>query len=214
MIAIPWLVLDRTGSAAAAGLLGALVSLPGIVVSPFVGALIDRVGRRPEVDAAFDDARGGRVLGRGDDTAGANREDTARAEARGAVGREGADDRRATEVVELQARQGVVAEEGEGAGAVDDDRVARSDCAGSERGDVTATDAHARGRVGGQRDEARRGDVERALVDDRAAREGILTEDCEVACARLDQRTGTGDEGSRGDGDVTIRVDLNGAVAS
>ena len=46
MIAIPWLVLDRTGSAAAAGLLGALVSLPGIVVSPFVGALIDRVGRR------------------------------------------------------------------------------------------------------------------------------------------------------------------------
>ena len=48
MIAIPWLVLDRTGSAAAAGLLGALVSLPGIVVSPFVGALIDRVGRRSE----------------------------------------------------------------------------------------------------------------------------------------------------------------------
>ncbi|MEY3818140.1 MAG: Transrane secretion effector, partial [Actinomycetota bacterium] len=39
-------MLDRTGSAAAAGLLGALVSLPGIVVSPFVGALIDRVGRR------------------------------------------------------------------------------------------------------------------------------------------------------------------------
>ncbi len=46
MIAVPWLVLDRTGSPAAAGLLGALVSLPGIVVSPFVGTLIDRIGRR------------------------------------------------------------------------------------------------------------------------------------------------------------------------
>ena len=46
MIAVPWLVLDRTGSPAAAGLLGALVSLPGIVVSPFIGTLIDRIGRR------------------------------------------------------------------------------------------------------------------------------------------------------------------------
>ena len=46
MIAVPWLVLDRTGSPAAAGLLGALVSLPGIVVSPFVGTMIDRIGRR------------------------------------------------------------------------------------------------------------------------------------------------------------------------
>ncbi len=46
MIAVPWLVLNRTGSPAAAGLLGALVSLPGIFVSPFVGVLIDRVGRR------------------------------------------------------------------------------------------------------------------------------------------------------------------------
>ena len=46
MIAVPWLVLDRTGSPAAAGLLGALVNLPGIVVSPFIGTLIDRIGRR------------------------------------------------------------------------------------------------------------------------------------------------------------------------
>lgn len=46
MIAVPWLVLNRTGSPAAAGLLGALVSLPGIFVSPLVGVLIDRVGRR------------------------------------------------------------------------------------------------------------------------------------------------------------------------
>ena len=46
MIAVPWLVLNRTGSPSAAGLLGALVSLPGIVVSPFVGTMIDRIGRR------------------------------------------------------------------------------------------------------------------------------------------------------------------------
>ncbi len=46
MIAVPWLVLNLTGSPSAAGLLGALVSLPGIVVSPFIGTLIDRIGRR------------------------------------------------------------------------------------------------------------------------------------------------------------------------
>ena len=46
MIAVPWLVLDLTGSPAAAGLLGALVMLPGIVVSPFIGTMIDRIGRR------------------------------------------------------------------------------------------------------------------------------------------------------------------------
>lgn len=47
MIAIPWLVLDRTGSAVSAGLVVALASLPGIVVSPLVGVAIDRLGRRP-----------------------------------------------------------------------------------------------------------------------------------------------------------------------
>ncbi|MGA1122469.1 MAG: MFS transporter, partial [Ilumatobacteraceae bacterium] len=46
MITVPWLVLERTGSPARAGLLAALVSLPGIFVSPVVGGLIDRVGRR------------------------------------------------------------------------------------------------------------------------------------------------------------------------
>ena len=46
MIAIPWLVLARTGSAVSAGLVVALASLPGIVVSPLVGILIDRFGRR------------------------------------------------------------------------------------------------------------------------------------------------------------------------
>jgi len=46
MITVPWLVLERTDSPARAGLLAALVSVPGIFVSPIVGGLIDRVGRR------------------------------------------------------------------------------------------------------------------------------------------------------------------------
>ena len=46
IIAVPWLVLELTGSPSAAGLLGALVMLPGIVVSPFIGTMIDRIGRR------------------------------------------------------------------------------------------------------------------------------------------------------------------------
>lgn len=46
MITIPWLVLERTGSAASAGLVIAAASLPGIVVSPLVGVAIDRFGRR------------------------------------------------------------------------------------------------------------------------------------------------------------------------
>ena len=46
MIAVPWLVLELTDSPSAAGLLGALVMLPGIVVSPFIGTMIDRIGRR------------------------------------------------------------------------------------------------------------------------------------------------------------------------
>lgn len=46
MVAIPWLILDQTGSAAAAGLAGAMAGLPGIVVAPVVGALVDRLGRK------------------------------------------------------------------------------------------------------------------------------------------------------------------------
>ena len=45
-VLIPWLVLAETGSAADAGLVAAAAGLPGIVVAPFVGALVDRVGRR------------------------------------------------------------------------------------------------------------------------------------------------------------------------
>ncbi len=46
MLTIPWLVLERTGSAASAGLVAAVSALPAIVVAPLVGWLVDRVGRR------------------------------------------------------------------------------------------------------------------------------------------------------------------------
>ena len=45
-VLVPWLVLQETGSAADAGLVAAAAAIPGIFVSPFVGALVDRFGRR------------------------------------------------------------------------------------------------------------------------------------------------------------------------
>lgn len=46
MVVVPWLVLERTGSAAAAGAVGAAGALPGIVAAPLVGVVVDRIGRR------------------------------------------------------------------------------------------------------------------------------------------------------------------------
>ena len=46
MIAVPWLVLEQTGSPFYAGLSGALAGIPGIFVSPFIGVLIDKIGAR------------------------------------------------------------------------------------------------------------------------------------------------------------------------
>ncbi|MFJ5223209.1 MFS transporter [Streptomyces sp. NPDC088400] len=45
-IALPWLVLVRTGDAAAAGLIAAVSALPMLVAAVAGGILIDRVGRR------------------------------------------------------------------------------------------------------------------------------------------------------------------------
>lgn len=45
-ITIPWLVFERTGSAAFAGLVLALSSLPPLLLAPFGGWLVDHVGRR------------------------------------------------------------------------------------------------------------------------------------------------------------------------
>jgi MFS family permease len=45
-IAVPWLVLQRTGSVTAAGLVAALSALPGIFASPLAGWAVDYFGRR------------------------------------------------------------------------------------------------------------------------------------------------------------------------
>jgi MFS family permease len=46
IITVPWLIFERTGSATQAGLVVAVSSIPGIIISPFVGALIDHYGRK------------------------------------------------------------------------------------------------------------------------------------------------------------------------
>ena len=46
MLAFPWLVLEATGSAAAAGAVAAISALPGLVAAPLTGWLVDRLGRR------------------------------------------------------------------------------------------------------------------------------------------------------------------------
>ena len=46
IITVPWLIFERTGSATQAGIVVALSAVPGIFISPFVGALIDHYGRK------------------------------------------------------------------------------------------------------------------------------------------------------------------------
>lgn len=46
MIVFPWLVLERTGSASAAGALGAITALPLLASFLFAGVIVDLVGRR------------------------------------------------------------------------------------------------------------------------------------------------------------------------
>ena len=46
MLIVPWLVLERTESAAAAGLVAAVSTIPAVLVVPAVGIAIDRVGRK------------------------------------------------------------------------------------------------------------------------------------------------------------------------
>lgn len=45
-IAVPWLVLELTGSALTTGIVAAIAAIPAIIMSPLAGLLIDRVGRR------------------------------------------------------------------------------------------------------------------------------------------------------------------------
>ena len=46
MITIPWLILEETGSPAFAGLVAAICAIPGLIISPIGGWLVDHVGRR------------------------------------------------------------------------------------------------------------------------------------------------------------------------
>lgn len=46
MITIPWLILEETDSPAFAGLVAAISALPGLLISPIGGWLVDHVGRR------------------------------------------------------------------------------------------------------------------------------------------------------------------------
>jgi MFS family permease len=46
IITVPWLIFERTGSATQAGIVVAASAIPGIFLSPFVGALIDHYGRK------------------------------------------------------------------------------------------------------------------------------------------------------------------------
>ena len=43
---LPWFTIKLTGSATMAGLVIALSSIPGLILSPFMGSLIDSIGRR------------------------------------------------------------------------------------------------------------------------------------------------------------------------
>jgi MFS family permease len=44
-LAIPWLVLDRLGSATLAGLVLAAASLPPLFIAPLSGWMVDHIGR-------------------------------------------------------------------------------------------------------------------------------------------------------------------------
>jgi MFS family permease len=45
-VALPWLILERTGSATAAGLLAAITAVPTMIAALLSGTIVDRVGRR------------------------------------------------------------------------------------------------------------------------------------------------------------------------
>lgn len=45
-LAFPWLALELTGNAVSSGALVALSSIPGLLLAPLIGAIIDRLGRK------------------------------------------------------------------------------------------------------------------------------------------------------------------------
>jgi MFS family permease len=45
-LTMPWLTIELTGSATMAGLVIAITAIPGLLLSPFMGSLVDSIGRR------------------------------------------------------------------------------------------------------------------------------------------------------------------------
>lgn len=45
-IAFPWVALELTGLASTAGILVAVTNIPGLLLSPVIGSIIDKIGRR------------------------------------------------------------------------------------------------------------------------------------------------------------------------
>jgi MFS family permease len=45
-MAFPWLAIQLTGSATSSGILVAITSIPGLLLAPVVGSVIDKMGRR------------------------------------------------------------------------------------------------------------------------------------------------------------------------
>ena len=45
-IAIPWIALEITGTSTAAGLVVSITAIPGLILSPVIGSIIDKVGRK------------------------------------------------------------------------------------------------------------------------------------------------------------------------
>ncbi len=45
-IAIPWIALEITGNSASAGLVVSLTAIPGLLLSPILGSVIDKLGRK------------------------------------------------------------------------------------------------------------------------------------------------------------------------
>ena len=45
-MAFPWLAIKLTGSATSAGAMIAITSIPGLLLAPVIGSIIDKFGRR------------------------------------------------------------------------------------------------------------------------------------------------------------------------
>ena len=45
-VLMPWMAIDLTGTATSAGLMVTITSIPGLLVSPIIGSVIDKFGRR------------------------------------------------------------------------------------------------------------------------------------------------------------------------